>query len=122
MAEAKTTSALQGYIAKNRLTLLITGVIAVTFVLVSVAMTIYNSSGAAQLDLSGPGFKDVQKGVQEEKDVTAYPGSGAFDKAAFDEFTKLYDERVNAIKATNGFDPAAVNNDSFNLVTTTPNS
>lgn len=122
MAEAKTTSALQGYIAKNRLTLLITGVIAVTFVLVSVAMTIYNSSGAAQLDLSGPGFKDVQKGVQEEKDVAAYPSSGAFDKAAFDEFTKLYDERVNAIKAVNGFDPAAVNNDSFNLVTTTPNS
>lgn len=104
--------------ARNKLYVLIAGVLAITFVLVGVAMGVYNSSGAAQLDLSGPGFKDVQKDVQEEKDTTSYPANGPFDKAAFNDFKKMYDERVNAVKAINGYDPAAVNNDSFNLAQT----
>ena len=102
--------------ARNKLYMLIAGVIGISLLLVSVAMGIYNSSGAAQLDLSGPGFKDVQKGVQEEKDTTSYPSDGAFDQEAFDSFREMYDERVDAINAINGYDPAAVNNDSFNLV------
>lgn len=101
---------------KNKLYLLICGVIAISLLLVGIAMGVYNSSGAAQLDLSGPGFKDVQRGVQEEKDSVSYPANGEFDKASFDSFKKMYDERVHAINAINGYDPAAVNNDAFNLV------
>lgn len=101
---------------RNKLYLLIGGVIVIALLLVTIAMSVYNSSGAAQLDLSGPGFKDVQKSVQEEKDTTSYPANGQFDKASFDSFKKMYDERVHAINAINGYDPAAVNNDSFNLV------
>lgn len=101
---------------RNKLYLLIGGVIMISILLVGIAMSVYNSSGAAQLDLSGPGFKDVQKGVQEEKDTASYPASGQFNKASFDSFKKMYDERIHAINAINGYDPAAVNNDSFNLV------
>ena len=100
---------------RNKLYLLIFGVVAIALLLVGIAMGVYNSSGAAQLDLSGPGFKDVQKGVQEDKDVTSYPASGSLDKASFDSFKKMYDERLRAVNAINGYDPAAVSNDTFNL-------
>ena len=99
----------------SKLYLMICGVIAISLLLVSVAMAVYNSSGAAQLDLSGPGFKDVQKKVQEEKDTSSYQDSGSLDKAAFDDFRKMYDERMKAVTAINGFDPAAASSDSFNL-------
>lgn len=99
----------------SKLYLMIFGVIAISLLLVSVSMAVYNSSGAAQLDLSGPGFKDVQKKVQEENDSTSYQDSGSLDKTAFDDFRKMYDERMKAVTAINGFDPAAASSDSFNL-------
>lgn len=114
--EALQRSVVRSLSTKNKLYILISGVTLIALLLVTIAMGIYNSSGAAQLDLSGPGFKDVQKGVQEEKDATSYPSNGAFDKASFESFKKMYDERVHAVNAINGYDPAAVNNDSFNLV------
>ena len=107
-------------LSRSRFYVMIGSVVLITSILVLIAMGLYNSSGAAQLDLSGPGYKDVQKKIRDEKDPVSFPADGTLDKAAFDTFKKMYAERQNAIKAINGYDPAAVNNDSINLVPTEP--
>jgi len=100
---------------RNRFIVLLAGVIMISGFLVSIALSLYNSSGAAQLDLSGPRYVDVRDKVVQDKAMATFPASGAFDKQAFDDFLKAYDERAKAIGQVNGYDPAAVNNDAFNL-------
>jgi hypothetical protein len=46
---------------QHKFFVLIAGVILLSTFLVSVALSLYNSSGAAQLDLSRPGFQEVRK-------------------------------------------------------------
>lgn len=104
---------------RNKFVLLIAGSIGISLVLVTVAVSVYNSNGAAQLDLSRPGFSSVRdKIIKEDKDRTAYPSSGTFDQKAFDDFDLMYQKYSDAVKAINGYDSAAVNNDAINIVPT----
>lgn len=108
--------------ARNRLVGLLVIVIVVSLALVSIAMSLYNSGGAAQLDLSGPRYVDVRDKVVQDKAITTFSSNGAFDQKVFDEFLKAYDQRAKAINQVNGYDPSAVNNDYFNLVPAAPDS
>ncbi len=103
----------------NRFIFLIFGVIIVSFVMVAVAMNLYNNSGAGLLDASPPGFQDVRDKIVQDKTIASFPATGVFDKRSFDDFMKAYDESTGAITQVNGYDPAAVNNDSFNLASPT---
>lgn len=104
---------------RNKFVLLIAGSIGISLVLVTVAVSVYNSNGAAQLDLSRPGFSSVRdKIIKEDKDRAAYPSSGTFDQKAFDDFDLMYQKYSDAVKAINGYDSAAVNNDAINIVPT----
>lgn len=105
---------------RNRFVILLIGVIAISGVLVAIAMGLYNSGGAAQLDASAPRFQDVRDKIVQDKAIATFPAAGSFDKKSFDDFIKAYDESTSAISQVNGYDPAAVNNDSFNLLPTTP--
>lgn len=100
----------------NRIYALIVGVVGIALILVSVAMSIYNSSGASQIDMSRPGFSSVQKEVKEDKNTENFPASGQFDEKAFKDFYKLYDERLKAIESINAYDPAATSSDAYTLL------
>ena len=100
----------------SRLYALLAGVIVIALILVSVAMSIYNSSGAAQIDMSRPGFSSVQNKVKEDTSTQSFPASGQFDQQAFKDFYKMYDERVTALDSINAYDPAATENDSYTLL------
>lgn len=104
----------------NRFVIMLGGVMAVSLLLVSIAMGLYNTGEAAQLDLSGPRYVDVRDKVVQDSSMTSFPANGVFTQQAFDDFFKAYDENQQAIQQVNGYDPAAVNNDSFNLIPTTP--
>jgi hypothetical protein len=106
-------------LSNHKLAVLISLVIGVSLILVSVALGIYNSSGAAQLDLSRPGFSSIQKDVKDERNINSYPSNGTFDKKAFDDFKALFSQRTQAVQGINGFDPSAVANDAFRLTPVT---
>ena len=106
---------LRGQYEAHRFGILIFLVVVIAVVLVLVAMSIYNSSGAAQLDMSGPRYEGVRGKVIQEKTVTSFPSSGQLDKDAFSEFSKAYDQHAKAISQVNGYAPEAVANDAFNL-------
>lgn len=75
------------------------GVILIAMFLVGVAMALYNNSGAAQLDLSRPGYQSVRDQVVSTDDFTSFPASGAIDQQALDQFRSLYEEQSK--QATN---------------------
>ena len=100
----------------SRLYALLVGVIAISLVLVTVAMSIYNSSGANQIDMSRPGFSSVQNKVKEDNLTQAFASSGQFDEKSFKDFYKMYDERISALRSINAYDPAATKNDAYTLL------
>lgn len=99
---------------QHRYLLLIAISIGIAMFLVSISMALYNSSGAAQLDLSRPGYSAVtSQAVKSDSDFANYPNTGTLDKAAIDEFRTLYDTQAAKAKAVDAFsgdplDPAAL--------------
>lgn len=99
---------------QHRYLLLIAISIGIAVFLVSISMALYNSSGAAQLDLSRPGYSAVtSQAVKNDSDFANYPNTGTLDKAAIDEFRALYDKQAAQAKAVDAFsgdplDPAAL--------------
>lgn len=89
---------------KHKFLLMVGSSIAVALFLVIIAMSVYNGSGAAQLDLSRPGYQSVRNeaaGVGQE--TGAFPASGALTPAALSEFRKLYDKRLDEMQAVEAF-------------------
>ncbi len=77
--------------------------ILLSLVLVCVSLWLYNSSGAAQLDLSRPGYQSVRDQVKQSNDFTGFSSSGSIDKDTLEEFRKLYDEQLKEATAVQSF-------------------
>lgn len=84
---------------QHRFLLLIVGVVLVSLFLVAVALALYASSGAAQLDLSRPGYKSVRQQAVQSDSFNGFPSTGPINNDTLDQFRKLYDEQ--STKATN---------------------
>lgn len=94
---------------RHRLSLLliVTVIIAITLTFVSVA--IYNSSGAAQLDLSRPGYRSVSDKVEKADKIDTYSATGAVNKETIEQFMDLYDEQATKAKAIDAFNGDPLN-------------
>lgn len=104
---------------RHRFFALIVGVIIVSFLLVMVALSLYNSSGAAQVDLSRPGYQSIQKEASRGTINDSFPSSGALDAKAFNEFDKLYSGHSKRVVGVNSFDPEALDASSLQLLENT---
>jgi hypothetical protein len=79
------------------------GAIAIAMFLVGVAMALYNTSGAAQLDLSRPGYQSVRDQVMSTDTFDSFPSSGPIDKATLEQFRQLYDEQAKQATSVDAF-------------------
>jgi hypothetical protein len=99
---------------QHRYLLLIAISVVIAMFLVSVAMAMYNSSGAAQLDLSRPGYSAVtSQAIKNDNDFENYQTTGSLDKSAIDEFRSLFDRQAAKATTVDAFsgdplDPAAL--------------
>lgn len=76
----------------------------ISLVIVVISMAMYNSSGAAQLDLSRPGYKDIRaQAVDPDGDFKAFSASGKLNKDVISNFVDLYNERTQKIKSVDAF-------------------
>ncbi len=101
---------------QHRFLALIAGVILIALFLVSVALSLYNSSGAAQLDLSRPGYQDVRNQAKRDTTSKSFPASGVLDKEALDLFSKLYGEQSAKVISSDSFDASAISEESLQLL------
>ena len=78
------------------------------------SMQMYNSSGAAQLDLSRPGYVSVRSKVNaSDGDFEAYPANGTISKSVIENFKTLFKKQAQKIEAVDAFggsplDPTAL--------------
>lgn len=84
---------------KHRFLLMIGASILVAAMLVAVSMKLYNSSGAAQLDLSRPGYEHVSEKSLQSEVFKGYSAVGEVNPATVKEFQEMYKKRAN--QATN---------------------
>lgn len=95
--------------ARHRLGLLLGATMIVAIVLTFVSMTLYNVSGAAQLDLSRPGYQSVSGQVDTEVIIDSYSSSGSVNKQTIQEFLTFYDKQAEKAKAVDAFNGDPLN-------------
>ena len=104
-------------LAKNRFVIMIVCSIVFALVLVSIALALYGSSGAAQVDLSRPGYSAVRDQAKEDtQDTKSFSSSGPIDKAALEEFNKLYTTASGSATTVKVFDSNVLSDDALRIV------
>jgi len=89
---------------KHRFFLFIVGSIGIATTVVVASMSMYNGSGAAQLDLSRPGYKSVRSKITaNDGDFQNYSSSGVIDKNSIKEFRSLFDRQSQKTKSVDAF-------------------
>lgn len=94
---------------KHRLSLLLIITVVIALVMTSISVVIYNSSGAAQLDLSRPGYRSVSDKVEETDQIDAYSATGPVNKDTIEAFVKLYDDQATKTKKVDAFNGDPLN-------------
>jgi uncharacterized iron-regulated membrane protein len=94
---------------RHRLSLLLVLAVVVALTLTTVSVIIYNKSGAAQLDLSRPGYSSVSDQVETTDEIDTYSASGAVNKETIEAFMKLYDAQASKAKAVDAFNGDPLN-------------
>ncbi|HPF30929.1 MAG TPA: hypothetical protein PLO25_01270 [Candidatus Saccharibacteria bacterium] len=87
---------------RYRFLLMIISTIIIAIVLVSISISMYYKSGAAQLDLSRPGYKSVRSQVTNDE-TGSFSATGNIDQSVINEFKDLYYSQAKKIKEANAF-------------------
>lgn len=75
--------------------IMISMVILVSLFLVYVALSLYQSSGTLQLDLSRPGYDSArQEAIKDTEVFKGFSADGKIDDKALNEFDKLYKQKA----------------------------
>lgn len=88
---------------QHKFMVLVGATILTALILVVISLHLYKSSGAAQLDLSRPGYESVREQASHTNDYNGYSSTGPLDKDALDSFRKLYDEQLKQATALDSF-------------------
>lgn len=106
---AKTAEEALPFWARHRLSLLLIITVILAITMTSISVAIYNSSGAAQLDLSRPGYRSVSDKVQTSDDINTYSASGAVNKDTIEEFIELYEAQISKAMKVDAFNGDPLN-------------
>jgi uncharacterized iron-regulated membrane protein len=88
---------------QHRFMLLVGGTILISLFLVGVALALYASSGAAQLDLSRPGYTSVRDQVSRSESFDKYSATGPINKQTLDQFRTLYTKQAEQATSVDSF-------------------
>lgn len=94
---------------RHRLALLLVGTVLTAIILTVVSMIIYNSTGAAQLDLSRPGYRSVSSQIESTDDIDGFSSSGPVNKDTIQNFITSYDKQAAKAKAVDAFNGDPLN-------------
>lgn len=105
-----------GFWDQHRYLLLIELSIVISIVLVIISMYLYFSSGAAQLDLSRPGYSAVAEQVESDsRSFQEYSALGDINQATIGEFKQLFDEQSAKATGLNAFSGDPLSPDALEI-------
>jgi hypothetical protein len=90
--------------------------IAIAIVVISMAM--YNSSGAAQLDLSRPGYSSVRSKATSSDDFKGFSSMGGLNQSVINNFKSLYNKQSDKIGSVDAFGGDPLSPDALGIGTT----
>jgi hypothetical protein len=102
-------------IARHRLVALICMVVVMTFLMTSISMTLYVTSGASSLDLSRPGYVQARSEVKDDTVSKSFPSVGPLNKEEYDKYKALFDEQQKTIKNLSSYEPGPIDDTSLRL-------
>lgn len=94
---------------QHRLSLLLVLTVGIAVLMTCISVFIYSTSGAAQLDLSRPGYKSVSNKVEKDDTITGYSSSGPVNKDSIQEFMRLFNDQASKAKAVDAFNGDPLN-------------
>ncbi|HWT40335.1 MAG TPA: hypothetical protein VN081_03665 [Dongiaceae bacterium] len=97
--------------ARHRLTLLLIATIVIAIIMTVISVIIYNISGAAQLDLSRPGYRSVSSQVEKNDTITTFSSAGPVNKDTIQQFMTVYDQQAAKAKGVDAFNGDPLNPD-----------
>lgn len=101
---------------QHRFMLMIGATILISLFLVSAALALYASSGAAQLDLSRPGYVSVRDQANTSTDdFDSFPASGEINEKTLDQFRKQYDKQAKKATGLDSFGGEAMSDQALSL-------
>lgn len=101
--------------ARHRFMALVALTILIALFLVSVALALYASSGAAQLDLSRPGYQSVREQGGKTTTFDGFPANGTLTKETIDEFRTLYNQQAEKATNIDSFSGSAMSEQTLSL-------
>ena len=104
--EVTTTKARSPFVIffdEHRFLFLVFGSIVVAVMLVFVALSLYVSSGTAQLDLSRPGYQAIREQVHEDTSFNGFDANGPLDKKALTQFQSMYDAKLKEAQSVDAY-------------------
>ena len=101
---------------RHRFLVLIGLSIVTALMLVGISMTLYVTSGAAQLDLSRPAYKAVSsQAINADAGFENYSAAGKIDTTSVNEFKTLYDKQAAKAKEVDAFGGDPLNPDVLEM-------
>ena len=100
---------------KFRFASMIVCVIAVACTLTGISLHIYNASGAAQVDLSRPGYQSVRKEATANTSDEQFSATGNLDAKAYSQFNAMYDRHAKRTVDAPSFGEEALSDDSLQI-------
>lgn len=92
-----------GRFSKHKFIVLIAASIILALILTVVSMTLYGWSGAAQVDLSRPGYQSVQKKANSSEKYEGFSATGEISNKVLDEFNTMYDKQSKKVVGVDAF-------------------
>lgn len=90
--------------------------IGVACALVVVSMILYSNSGAAQLDLSRPGYQAVRKHAQKTDSFEGFNSSKPLSSDTIKEFEQLFDKKMQEVDPyKDSFDATPISNEDLEI-------
>lgn len=102
-------------IVRHRFIFLIIFAITMALFLVGVAMALYRSSGAAQLDLSRPGYASVRSKAVSSNTFDGFAGVGPINESSLKQFRSLYDDQMKQAQAVDAFGGSALDDAALGI-------
>ncbi len=93
---------------RQGIVLFVSGGIVIALLLVTVSLALYASSGAAQLDLSRPGFKSAQSQLDQSGSFESFPASGPVNRQVIEDFERIYQKQKKLVDSTDVFSGSAL--------------
>lgn len=90
--------------SQHRFLIMIASAVVISLFLVGVGLALYSSSGAAQLDLSRPGYAAVRSEATKAADkYEGFSATGPIDQEALKQFRQLFDEQSKSATSFDAF-------------------